>query len=38
MEDIDDIYYRHGNNIFNKFKLNNLGDYHDLMCKVTHYY
>ena len=30
MEDIDDIYYRHGNNVFNKFKLNNLGDYHDL--------
>ena len=30
MEDIDDIEYRHGNNVFNKFKLNNLGDYHDL--------
>ena len=30
MENIDDIDYRHGNNIFNKFKLNNLGDYHDL--------
>ena len=30
MEDIDDIDYRHGNNLFNKFKLNNLGDYHDL--------
>ena len=30
MEDIDDIDYRHGNNVFNKFKLNNLGDYHDL--------
>ena len=30
MEDIDDIYYRHGNNAFNKFKLNNSGDYHDL--------
>ena len=29
MEDIDDIDYRHGNNVFNKFKLNNLGDYHD---------
>ena len=27
MEDID---YRHGNNVFNNFKLNNLGDYHDL--------
>ena len=30
MGDIDDIDYRHGNNVFNKFKLNNLGDYHDL--------
>ena len=30
MEDIDDIDYRHGNNVFNKFKLNNLGYYHDL--------
>ena len=30
IEDIDDIDYRHGNNVFNKFKLNNLGDYHDL--------
>ena len=30
MDNIDDIDYRHGNNVFNKFKLNNLGDYHDL--------
>ena len=30
MEDLDDIDYRHGINVFNKFKLNNLGDYHDL--------
>ena len=30
MEDIDDIGYRHGKNVFNKFKLNNLGNYHDL--------
>ena len=30
MEDIDDIDYRHGNNVFNKSKSNNLGDYHDL--------
>ena len=30
MEHIDDIDYRHGNNVFNKFKLNNLGDYQDL--------
>ena len=30
MKDIDDIDYRHGNNVFNEFKLNDLGDYHDL--------
>ena len=30
MENIEDIDYRHGNNVFNKSKLNNLGDYHDL--------
>ena len=30
MEDIDDTDYRHGNNVLYKFKLNNLGDYHDL--------
>ena len=30
MENIDDINYRHGNNAFNKFKLNDLGEYHDL--------
>ena len=30
MENIEDIDYRHGNNVFNKFKLNNLGDCHDL--------
>ena len=30
MEGIDDIDYRHGNNVFNIVKLNNLGDYHDL--------
>ena len=30
MENIDDIDYRHGNNMFKKFKLNNLGEYHDL--------
>ena len=32
MEDIDHIDYRHGNNVFKGFKLENLGDYHD------HYY
>ena len=30
IEDIEDIDYRHGNHVFNNFKLNNLGDYHDL--------
>ena len=30
MENIEDIDYRHGNNVFNKFRLNNLGEYHDL--------
>ena len=30
MENIDDIDYRHGNNVFKGFKLENLGDYHDL--------
>ena len=30
MKNIDDIDYRHGNNMFKKFKLKNLGEYHDL--------
>ena len=30
MENIDDIDYRHGNNVFKKFKQKNLGEYHDL--------
>ena len=30
MENIDDIDYRHGNNAFKRFKLKNLGEYHDL--------
>ena len=30
MENIEVIDFRHFNNVFNKFKLNNLGDYHDL--------
>ena len=30
MENIDDIDYRHGNNVFKRFKLKNLGQYHDL--------
>ena len=30
MEDITDIDYRHANNVFKRFKLENLGAYHDL--------
>ena len=30
MENIDNIDYRHGNNVFNEFELNNFGEYHDL--------
>ena len=30
MGNIDDIDYRHGNNVFKRFKLKNLGKYHDL--------
>ena len=30
VEDISDIDYRHANNVFKRFKLENLGDYHDL--------
>ena len=30
MENISDIDYRHGNNVFKKFKLKSLGEYHDL--------
>ena len=33
MEDIDEIDYRHGNNVFKSFKLENLDDYHDLYVK-----
>ena len=33
MENIDDIDYRHGINVFKKFKLKNLGEYHDLYVK-----
>ena len=38
MEDIDDIDYRHGNNVFKGFKLENLGDYHDLYVQSDNYY
>ena len=30
MENIDEIDYRHGNNVFERFKLKNLGKNHDL--------
>ena len=30
MENIDSIDYGHGNNVFKKFRLKNLGEYHDL--------
>ena len=30
MENIDDIDYRHGNNVFKRFKLKTLGEYYDL--------
>ena len=30
MENIDDIDYRHGNNVFKRFSLKQLGEYHDL--------
>ena len=30
MENVDDIDYKHGNNVFKRFKLKNLGEYHDL--------
>ena len=33
MEDISDIDDRHANNAFKGFKLENLGDYHDLYVK-----
>ena len=33
MEDINDIDYRHANNVFKRIKLENLGDYHDLYVK-----
>ena len=33
MEDINEIDYRHANNVFKSFKLENLGDYHDLYVK-----
>ena len=33
MEDITDIDYKHAKRVFTEFKINNLGDYHDLYVK-----
>ena len=33
IEDITDVDYRHANRVFKEFKMNNLGDYHDLYVK-----
>ena len=33
MEDVSNTDYKHANNVFRKFNLNNLGDYHDLYVK-----
>ena len=30
LENISEIYYAHANNVFKKFNINNLGEYHDL--------
>ena len=38
MENIDDIDYRHGNNVFKRFKLKNLGEYHDFYVQSDTYY
>ena len=37
MENIDDIGYRHGNNVFKRFKLKNLGECHDLYCSKRYF-
>ena len=34
MEDISDTDYKHANNVFKKFNVNNLGDYHDLYVRI----
>ena len=34
MENIDDIDYRHGNNVFKRFELENLGQHHDLYVQI----
>ena len=34
IEEITDADYRHSNSVFKEFKMNNLGDYHDLYVKI----
>ena len=34
MEDITDVDHRHANNVFKKFKLKHLGEYHDLYVQI----
>ena len=34
MEDINDIDYRHANNVFKRFELENIGQYHDLYVQI----
>ena len=38
MENIDDIDYRHGNNVFKRFKFKNLGENDIYMFQVILYY
>ena len=38
VEDISDEDYVHTKKIWDVFKMKNLGEYHDYMFKVTHYY
>ena len=38
MENIDDIVNRHGDNVFKRSKLKNLGEYHDLYVQRILYY
>ena len=33
MKNINDIDYRHGNNVFKNFKLNHIGEYNDVYVK-----
>ena len=37
LEDISDEDYTHAQKVWDVFEINNIGDYHDLYVKVTHY-